>query len=467
MEDKIEIFIGFDREDVDFLRELKNHLKPMETQGLVTVWDATQIVGGTEWKQEITNHLKTASIILLLISANFMASPEGYNLAKQAVAKNAPPKVYVIPVLLREVDWEYSDLGKLEPFPSNRRPVGSWVDRNAAYADIVKGIRKIVAELKPPEPIRIRDRQPDIIATAEKNAEVHQRGTEEAVIASDHLKLFRLEDQPWYAPGFPRATEINQEQVGALSSEIDIVIITANNEELKAVMHKLEPYPRKRNILLAYIGPETYYLGKFGEFKAVVTKCRMGSAIDSGSVILAANQAQEVWRPRAIIMVGVAFGKDASRQKIGDVLVASQIIPYEGQRVGEQVIFRSPIPPSNAVLLNRFENALTWRFDRPDEHSCSLRVGPILSGEKLVDNAAFKSQLFEQFPQAIGGEMEGAGLCAASGRVGVAWILVKSICDWGDGTKQDLYQPLAAAAATSLVHHVLSQRTVLNSIKKY
>ena len=59
--------------------------------------------------------------------------------------------------------------------------------------------------------------------------------------------------------------------------------------------------------------------------------------------------------------------------------------------------------------------------------------------------------------------MEGAGLAAAAGRVGVPWILVKAICDWGDGQKHGKHQPLAAAAAVSLVHHVLSQKNVLPS----
>src|SRR5438034_471476 len=148
MEDKIEAFIAFDKEDAALLSELKNHLRPLETQGLITVWDASQIIGGTEWKQVINNHLKTASIILLLVSANFMASNEAYDLAKQAVAKNAPPKVYVVPVLLHEVDWEYSDFGTLAPLPANRQPIGSWPNRNAAYLDVVKGIRGIVATLK-------------------------------------------------------------------------------------------------------------------------------------------------------------------------------------------------------------------------------------------------------------------------------------------------------------------------------
>jgi len=62
--------------------------------------------------------------------------------------------------------------------------------------------------------------------------------------------------------------------------------------------------------------------------------------------------------------------------------------------------------------------------------------------------------------------MEGAGLVAASGRLNTPWILAKAICDWGDGQKHSKHQPLAAAAAASLVHHILSQRTVLDGLKK-
>jgi nucleoside phosphorylase len=472
MEDKLEVFIVFDKEDVTLLRELKNHLKPLETQGIITVWDATQIVGGTDWKQAISNHLKTASIILLLVSANFMASPEAYNLAKQAVAKNARPKVYVVPVLLHAVDWEYSYLGTLAPLPMDRKPISSWSNRNAAYLDIVKGIRGIVAELKASS---LSDQiislssttnsHPNQAIFVQKDVEAHPLKTEKVTADSDHLE-YRIEDQPWYVPNFPQTTEIHQEQIEALRKEVDVVIITATEVEMRAVMHLVEPYPRRKSVLLAFVGPETYYLGKFGAYKVVVTKCRMGS-IGEGSVILATTQAQNVWHPKAIIMVGIAFGRDPAKQKIGDVLVASQIIPYEQQRVGEQVIFRGPIPPSNTTLLNRFENAPTWHFARPDGKDCDLLVGPILSGEKLVDNPEFKLHLFHQFPQAIGGEMEGAGLCAASGRIGTAWILVKSICDWGDGKKHKQHQPLAAATAVSLVHHVLSRKTALNSIEKH
>ena len=107
-----------------------------------------------------------------------------------------------------------------------------------------------------------------------------------------------------------------------------------------------------------------------------------------------------------------------------------------------------------------------WRFERPDKTRCRMIVGPVLSGEKLIDDPDFKRDLLKRYPSAVGGDMEGAGLYAAAARGGTAWILVKGICDWADGRKTSKHQPLAAAAATSLVLRVLSQRTVLRDIEK-
>lgn len=301
------------------------------------------------------------------------------------------------------------------------------------------------------------DRQ--MINALKKAAESRQGQYE----AEEDGLVYTPDDQPWYIAEFPAIQEIDSSQIEVIRNEIDIVLITATEEELSAVMRLLRPYPRRRKILKTPIGPETYYLGKFGNFRTVVTKCRMG-AIDQGSVILATDQAMREWKPRAIIMVGIAFGKNPQEQGIADVLVASQIISYEQQRVGENISFRGPITPVSAVLLNRFINVPDWKFLLPNGFAARSHTGPILSGEKLIDNPKFKLELLNQYPQAIGGEMEGAGLCAATGRIGMPWILVKSICDWGDGRKHNKHQPLAAAAATSLVYHVLSQRTALDSL---
>lgn len=284
--------------------------------------------------------------------------------------------------------------------------------------------------------------------------------------AAEDLPAYKVEEQPWQAP-LPEMRDVPTDELVSLAYEIDIVLVTATDPEVNAVLRLLASYPNRRAVLKGFVGQETYYLGRFGNCLAAVTKCRMGS-LDSGAAALATQSTLGVWRPKAIVMVGVAFGRDPSKQKIADVLVASQVISYEPQRIGEmQEVDRGSNIPANPTLLNRFENVPLWSFCLPDGSKCERHVGPLLSGEKLVDNPAFKAELFDRYPQAIGGDMEGVGLAAAAFRHGVPWILVKAICDWADGKKHKKHQPLAAAAAVSLVHHALSQADVLHGLRKH
>ena len=142
-----------------------------------------------------------------------------------------------------------------------------------------------------------------------------------------------------------------------------------------------------------------------------------------------------------------------------------RILSYEPQRLGkEENHNRGEEHKSSAVLLNRFRNVLGWNFTNPSGEQCAHQIGPVLSGEKLVDNPEEKADLFARYPTAIGGEMEGAGFAAAAERRKCEWIVVKAICDWGDGTKQKHHQAFAAAAAVDLLTHVLNQVGALDAL---
>jgi nucleoside phosphorylase len=174
----------------------------------------------------------------------------------------------------------------------------------------------------------------------------------------------------------------------------------------------------------------------------------------------------QAWELAAVIMVGIAFGKDSAKQAIGNVLVSERIVPYEPQRIGlTSNEDRGSETSAGAVLLNRFRNVVGWCFKAPDGRQCGFQTGPILSGEKLVDNPEFKRKLFERYPTAVGGEMEGAGVAAAAERKHCEWIVVKAICDWGDGTKTKMHQGFAAAASVDLVEHVLNQLGSLDALR--
>jgi nucleoside phosphorylase len=141
--------------------------------------------------------------------------------------------------------------------------------------------------------------------------------------------------------------------------------------------------------------------------------------------------------PSAVIMVGIAFGVDRNKQTIGDVLISTHIWPYEPQRIGtapdggQNRIPRGSRVPASSRLLSLFRHMeLGWQ-------KSGVHFGLMISGEKLIDNIDFLDGLRSREPEAIGGEMEGAGLYSAASRRKVDWILAKAICDWADGKKRE------------------------------
>jgi nucleoside phosphorylase len=277
------------------------------------------------------------------------------------------------------------------------------------------------------------------------------------------LPTYRPEEQPWFT-ALPKERSLAYEELAPTERNFQLVIMTAVEIERDAVLRRLTPLSGRKRIIRTHVEQETYFLGRFGTYPAAVTMCAMGSA-SRDAAILATEAAIDLWKPVAVIMTGIAFGADEEKQAIADVLIATQIIPYENQRVGPLRVHRAAHPESGAVLLNRFKN-VRWEFKRPDNSLCERRYGPLLSGEKLIDDLNFKAELLQEFPKAIGGEMEGYGVQAASARKKVEWIVVKAICDWGDGKKHGKHQALAAAAAASLACQVLADSSALAGLKK-
>ncbi|HEY9710956.1 MAG TPA: toll/interleukin-1 receptor domain-containing protein [Oculatellaceae cyanobacterium] len=70
----VEVFFSYSHRDRDLRDELAKHLKLLERQGVITSWHDRQIGAGREWQGEINQHLNTSRVILLLVSANSLAS---------------------------------------------------------------------------------------------------------------------------------------------------------------------------------------------------------------------------------------------------------------------------------------------------------------------------------------------------------------------------------------------------------
>jgi hypothetical protein len=156
MADKIEIFFSYayeDEEDRKLCNEIEKQLGPLKREGLIEVWHRGKINPGEEPDKVSSIHLNQAHILLLLISASFIASDYYYNVEmKRAMERHDADEARVIPILLSPFDWKNAPFAQLEVLPSNHKPLTRWSNIDEAIVEIVEELRRVVEKLREPRP---------------------------------------------------------------------------------------------------------------------------------------------------------------------------------------------------------------------------------------------------------------------------------------------------------------------------
>ncbi len=144
----VEVFYSYAHEDEAFRNTLEKHLSLLRRQGLIKAWHDRHILPGTDWAQAIDEHLEGASMILLLVSSDFLASDycSGVEM-KRALERHQANQARVIPILLRPVDWNGAPFAHLQALPTDAEPITTWSNQDAAFADVAAGIRRAVEDL--------------------------------------------------------------------------------------------------------------------------------------------------------------------------------------------------------------------------------------------------------------------------------------------------------------------------------
>lgn len=60
---------------------------------------------------------------------------------------HATGRVRIIPVILRDCDWQQLPFGAFQAVPAGSRPVTSWPDQHEAIADVVRSVRAAVLDI--------------------------------------------------------------------------------------------------------------------------------------------------------------------------------------------------------------------------------------------------------------------------------------------------------------------------------
>lgn len=178
----------------------------------------------------------------------------------------------------------------------------------------------------------------------------------------------------------------------------------------------------------------------------------------------------EHFRPKYVIMPGIAAGtleESGGSQMYGDVVLADMVWNYSnGKYVPKDqasIVFgevgfkpRPTVVKIDESLIPYFEKAV-----RSEHNEMHVHIGAMASGSAVVANkAVLDRQVRGQFDTTKGLEMEGYGVAYAAAHATQPRpkaIIAKSVCDFADSRKSDMFQKFAAYTSCEFVKLMIDE----------
>ena len=145
------VFFSYSHADEALRNELEKHLTGLRREGVITTWHDRRIGPGEELHGQIDDQLDRADIILLLVSADFIASDYCYDVEMmRAMARHERSEARVIPVILRPCDWQSAPFGGLLAVPPDGKPVAKHATLDDGFLEVAKAIRQVASAIGAP-----------------------------------------------------------------------------------------------------------------------------------------------------------------------------------------------------------------------------------------------------------------------------------------------------------------------------
>jgi tetratricopeptide (TPR) repeat protein len=138
------IFISYSHRDKSLCDDFRLHMKALSRVHPVEAWHDGEILAGDEWREEIKDAIYAAQVVVLLVSAGFMASDYVWDKElPHILARHKRGECVVIPVIVKTVDgWQESSFKGLQALPAAGKPVNTFTDQDAAWAEVVAGLKR-------------------------------------------------------------------------------------------------------------------------------------------------------------------------------------------------------------------------------------------------------------------------------------------------------------------------------------
>lgn len=250
--------------------------------------------------------------------------------------------------------------------------------------------------------------------------------------------------RPVAATERPKAPRVSKGAPKDKPERVDFLLVTALPEERDALLRRLPGFervvPRKDDVHV-YFRAQLPVVDGAGTYRIVVLPLLGMGRVNAAT---ATAEAVKRWRPRHVVLVGIAGGVAARSVSLGDLLISEQVVDYELQKLTEQGIeVRWSVHKASrrlyAAALNVLGDAWTKGIEvkRPAEGAPRIHLGPIASGDKVVAVERVLTEYRNVWPTLIGVEMEAAGVasaCFAAARQ-PEFFMVRGVSDLADAQK--------------------------------
>ncbi|BBO32592.1 hypothetical protein [Lacipirellula parvula] len=181
---------------------------------------------------------------------------------------------------------------------------------------------------------------------------------------------------------------------------------------------------------------------------------------------IATTQLVFQFRPRIVVMVGIAAGTKNGGKAFGDILVADPSVDYNSGKVVFENGVRDFLPDPYPIGLNARLRSLIQKYRAPNslledirskwKHSTvpasnRVHLGPVGAADQVIDDESRILEIQKNWRKLVGVEMETYGVyraCHEAPEPKPRFVSFKAVCDFA-AAKTDSWQPYAAFMAAN------------------
>lgn len=284
---------------------------------------------------------------------------------------------------------------------------------------------------------------------------------------------------PWLltSQGLNRLRLLSGLQLKAVAAseefETDVGIICALEfPEFSAVMNTFNENDWKElsNPKYTHVYRESSIKTKEGESLKIIGTISTSMGLTAAAI--ATTQLIMRFKPRIVVMIGIAAGTRSGGKEFGDILTADPSVDYNSGKVVDENGIRGFQPDPYPIGLNpRLRSVLAryrgdhaifekirskWKDAKPRK-SNHLHVGPLGAADQVIDDATRIIEIQKNWRKLIGVEMETYGVYRAAHEAPEPKprvVSFKSVCDFA-AEKTDSWQEYAAFTAAEFAMQFL------------